>query len=222
MRLSEPVRPDLLAIASLIPAHASVLDLGCGDGDLLLLLADRGVRGRGVELSEEGVRQCVKRGLSVLQGDVDEGLADYPDGAFDYVVLSQTLPYLDQPRFVLKEMLRVGQRAVVSFANPGHWRCRMWTLLAGRTPEGLLVGLPWHASPRLHLPTPNDFRALCAEDGVQVVDALGLGEGGQKVTVWKNLLAWTVIFEVQAGRGSAADAGAGEATELSASSGTLS
>lgn len=199
MRLTEPVRPDLLAIASLIPAHASVLDLGCGDGDLLLLLADRGVRGRGVELSEEGVRHCVKRGLSVLQGDVDEGLADYPDGSFDYVVLSQTLPYLDEPRFVLKEMLRVGQRAIVSFANPGHWRCRMWTLLAGRTPEGLLVGQPWHASPRLHLPTPNDFRALCVDDGVEIVDALGLGESGQRVTVWKNLLAWTVIFEVTAG-----------------------
>jgi methionine biosynthesis protein MetW len=198
MPLTEPVRPDLLAIATVIPAHASVLDLGCGDGDLLLLLADRGVRGRGVELSEEGVRQCVKRGLSVLQGDVDEGLADYPDGSFDYVILSQTLPYLDEPRFVLKEMLRVGQRAVVSFANPGHWRCRMWTLLAGRSPEGLLVGQPWHASPRLHFPTPNDFRALCSEDGVEVVAELGLGENGQRVRLWKNLLAWTVIFEVSA------------------------
>jgi methionine biosynthesis protein MetW len=209
MRLMEPVRPDLLAIASLIPAHASVLDLGCGNGDLLLLLADRGVRGRGVELSEDGVRQCVKRGLSVLQGDVDEGLADYPDGSFDYVVLSQTLPYLDKPRFVLKEMLRVGQRAIVSFANPGHWRCRMWTLLAGRTPEGLLVGQPWHASPRLHLPTPNDFRALCMDDEARVLDSLGLGEGGQRVTVWKNLLAWTVIFEVTAGENHRASHGHG-------------
>lgn len=213
MRLTEPVRPDLLAIASLIPAHASVLDLGCGDGDLLLLLADRGVRGRGVELSEVGVRQCVKRGLSVLQGDVDEGLADYPDGSFDYVILSQTLPYLDEPRFVLKEMLRVGQRAIVSFANPGHWRCRMWTLLAGRTPEGLLVGQPWHASPRLHLPTPNDFRALCVDDGVEVVGALGLGESGQRVSVWKNLLAWTVIFEVAGGRQRGAEAEGESAAE---------
>ncbi|MDP3047140.1 MAG: methionine biosynthesis protein MetW [Chloroflexota bacterium] len=217
MRLTEPVRPDLLAIASLIPAHASVLDLGCGEGDLLLLLADRGVRGRGVELSEEGVRQCVKRGLSVLQGDVDEGLADYPDGSFDYVILSQTLPYLDEPRFVLKEMLRVGQRAVVSFANPGHWRCRMWTLLAGRTPEGLLVGQPWHASPRLHLPTPNDFRALCVDDGVEIVDALGLGESGQRVTVWKNLLAWTVIFEVTSSRHRGAEAEGESAAETAAS-----
>jgi methionine biosynthesis protein MetW len=217
VRLTEPVRPDLLAIASLIPAHASVLDLGCGDGDLLLLLADRGVRGRGVELSEDGVRQCVKRGLSVLQGDVDEGLADYPDRSFDYVILSQTLPYLDRPRFVLKEMMRVGQRAIVSFANPGHWRCRMWTLLAGRTPEGLLVGQPWHASPRLHLPTPNDFRALCLDDGVGIVDALGLGEGGQRVTVWKNLLAWTVIFEVTADKNRRGKGGPAAAEEHGAS-----
>lgn len=197
MRLTEPVRPDLLAIASLIPAHASVLDLGCGDGDLLLLLADRGVRGRGVELSEEGVRQCVKRGLSVLQGDVDEGLADYPDGSFDYVVLSQTLPYLDEPRFVLKEMLRVGQRAIVSFANPGHWRCRLRLLLKGRTTEDVQVGQPWHASPRLHQVTINDFRDLCAADYVAILSTLGLDERGNPTHYWPNLLAWTGIFVIR-------------------------
>lgn len=181
----------------LVPPHSSVLDLGCGDGDLLVLLAERGVRGRGVELSEEGVRECVRRGLSVLQGDINEGLADYPDGSFDYVILSQTLPYLDAPRFVLQEMLRVGRRAIVTFANPGHWRCRLWMLLAGRSPEGLLVGQPWYASPRLHLPTPNDFRALCASDGIEVVSTVGLSPGGGRARVWLNLMAWTVLYVVQ-------------------------
>ncbi len=197
MGLNGHSRSDLKAIASLVPAGSLVLDLGCGDGDLLLLLSERGVRGRGVELSEEGVRNCVRRGLSVLQGDVDEGLADYPDHSFDYVILSQTLPYLDQPQFVLQEMLRVGRKAIVSFANPGHWRCRIWTLLAGRSAEGLLVGQPWYASPRLHLPTPNDFRALCTMSGATVASTLGLGESGGRTPFWLNLAARTVIFVVQ-------------------------
>ena len=197
MQLNGRTRRDLLAIAGLVPAGSLVLDLGCGDGDLLLMLAERGARGRGVELSEEGVRQCVKRGLSVLQGDVDEGLADYPDHSFDYVILSQTLPYLDEPRFVLQEMLRVGRKVIVSFANPGYWRCRLWTLLAGRSAEGLLVGQPWYASPRLHLPTPNDFRALCAMNGAMVAETLGLSESGRQARIWLNMAARTVIFVVQ-------------------------
>jgi methionine biosynthesis protein MetW len=183
-------------VAGLIPSHSSVLDLGCGDGDLLLLLAERGVSGRGVEISEEGVRRCVNRGLSVLQGDVDEGLADYPDSSFDYVILSQTLPYLDAPRFVLREMLRVGRRAVVSFANPGHWRCRLQMLFAGRTSEDLLVGHPWYQSPRLHLPTPNDFRAICVADGMRVLSQLGLDADGRPTHYWLNLLGWTAVFVV--------------------------
>lgn len=199
MELTGTPRADLAAIAGLVPHGASVLDVGCGDGDLLIMLSQKGVRGRGVELSEEGVRTCVRRGLSVLQGDVNEGLADYPDGSFDYVILSQTLPYLDAPRYVLDEMLRVGRRALVSFSNPGHWRCRLWTLLAGRSAEGLLVGQPWHASPRLHLPTPNDFRALCASNRLLVQRTIGLSESGSRVRIWLNLMAWTVIFEV--GRG---------------------
>jgi methionine biosynthesis protein MetW len=197
VQLNGHARHDLRAIAGLVPAGSLVLDLGCGDGDLLLMLSERGVRGRGVELSEEGVRNCVKRQLSVLQGDVDEGLADYPDHSFDYVILSQTLPYLDEPRFVLQEMLRVGRKAIVSFANPGYWRCRLWTLLAGRSAEGILVGQPWYASPRLHLPTPNDFRSLCSMNDTMIGDTLGLSASGRRARLWLNMTARTVIFVVQ-------------------------
>jgi methionine biosynthesis protein MetW len=110
------LRSDLLVVASLIPPGSRVLDLGCGRGELQeYLVREKGVEGRGVEISEAGVLECVRRGLSARHGNLDEGLADYPDGSFDYVILSQTLPYLADPVMILREMLRVGERAVVSF-----------------------------------------------------------------------------------------------------------
>lgn len=192
--MAEILRPDLLALAELIPSQATVLDLGCGDGELLLLLAEKGIRGRGVEISEEGVRRCVSRGLSVLQGNVDEGLADYPDGSFDYVILSQTLPYLDAPRFVLHEMLRVGRQAIVSFTNMGYWRCRLRLLLDGRTMADMMQGKPWYAAPRQHMFTVNDFRDLCLQEGIRITRAIYLDRRGRPVHLWPNLLAWTGIF----------------------------
>ena len=124
------LRPDLAAIVELIPAGSKVLDLGCGDGELLAyLIHAKQVKGRGIELSEQGVLTCVRRGLSVRQGNLNEGLADYPEHSFDYVVLSQTLPFLSDAKKILLEMLRVGQRAVVSFPNWGYWRCRLELLV---------------------------------------------------------------------------------------------
>lgn len=190
------LRPDLQAIADLIPAGAKVLDLGCADGALLAgLMLHKQVRGRGIELSEEGVLACVRRGLSVRQGDLSEGLADYPDGSFDIVILSQTLPFLDSPAMILAEMLRVGNRAVVSFPNWGYWRCRLDLLLTGRIPVAPDLPQQWHESPRRQPFTITDFAKYCTEIGVVIEREVYLA-GGQRIHPRriKNLRATTAVF----------------------------
>ncbi|PJF45935.1 MAG: methionine biosynthesis protein MetW, partial [Candidatus Thermofonsia Clade 3 bacterium] len=162
-----PLRPDLLAIADLVKPGWRVLDLGCGDGALLEYLRDhKQVKGRGIELSESGVLACVRRGLSVRQGNLQEGLADYPDQSFDAVILSQTLPFLDDPAMILNEMLRVGRIAIVSFSNWGHWRCRLELLFTGRIPVAVDLPQQWYESPRRQPFTVTDFARFCRQIGV--------------------------------------------------------
>src|SRR5215468_8738380 len=124
-------RVDHIVVAEMVAPGSRVLDVGCGDGELLRLLELRGVDGRGIELSREGVNESVAKGLAVIQGDADTDLADYPDDAFDYVILSQTLQATRHPRMVIEHMLRIGRHAVVSFPNFGHWRIRLSLLLGG-------------------------------------------------------------------------------------------
>jgi methionine biosynthesis protein MetW len=202
MNLQSPIsslslRPDLQVLAELVPAGARVLDLGCGDGALLEYLArHKGVRGRGIELSQEsGVLACVRRGLSVRQGNLTEGLADYPDDSFDYVILSQTLPFLDDPAMILREMLRVGRGAIVSFPNWGYWRCRLGLLLTGQMPPAPDLPQSWHESPRWQAVTVADFIQLCRALEVRIEREVYLAGGRRSPATWgKNLLATTAVY----------------------------
>ncbi len=195
------LRADLLAVAELVASGEKVLDLGCGDGALLrYLIETRQITARGIELSEQGVLASVGKGLSVRQGNLDEGLGDYPDGSFDTVILSQTLPYLDDPAFIVCEMLRVGRRAIVSFANWGHWRCRLGLLFTGRTP--LAPGLPqaWHTAPRARSLTVRDFIEFCAREQIKITRSIYLGESNRALRaarLGENLRVSIAIFELQ-------------------------
>jgi len=167
-RGTKPLRPDLALIADHIPAGASVLDVGCGDGELLAALIAKGCEARGMELDPHDVAECVGRGLSVIQGDADVDLAFYPDRSLDYAVLSQTLQTTKRPDLVLDELLRVGRKAIVSFPNFAHWRVRLSLLWNGRMPVTRLLPVAWYETPNIHHLTVNDFRALVADRGIKV------------------------------------------------------
>ncbi|MFN8441482.1 MAG: methionine biosynthesis protein MetW [Caldilineaceae bacterium] len=193
---SSDLRPDLQAIADLIPFGKRVLDLGCGDGELLnYLVTNRQTKGRGIELSEGGVLACVSKGLSVRQGNLNEGLADYPNGSFDYVILSQTLPFLNDPAKILMEMLRVGQNAIVSFPNLGHWRSRLELLFTGITPSPIDLPRQWYDVPRMQVLTVTDFARFCRKIDIRIDQEIYLNRGRRIPEIkFKNLLSTTAVF----------------------------
>ena len=189
-------RVDLLVVAEMVAPGAKVLDVGCGDGELLRLLAEtRGVDGRGIELSREGVNECVAKGLAVIQGDADTDLADYPDDAFDYVILSQTLQATRHPRLVLEHMLRIGRRAIVSFPNFGHWQVRARLLLTGRMPVTENLPEAWYVSPNAHLCTIKDFADLCRAIDARVECGVAFNLSGQRLGTWLPLTVHNLMGE---------------------------
>jgi methionine biosynthesis protein MetW len=189
-------RSDYAIIGEIVEPGAKVLDLGCGEGELLEWLAgNKGVEARGVEISGTKVQRAIARGVSAYQGDIDEGLADYPDGAFDYVILSQTLQETRHPLQVLREMLRVGRRAIVAFPNFGHWRMRQSMLARGQMPKTPLFPYEWYDSPNIHFLTVHDFENLAAKEKWTVERRYFLS-GHRKVTALPNLLAEVAVFLV--------------------------
>jgi len=195
---------DYDSIVSLIEPETRVLDLGCGKGELLLrLIKERQVQGRGVEINQDAVIECIQKGLSVFQGNINEGLDDYGQDTYDYVILNQTLQVLDRPDVVIEEMLRVGKKVIVSFPNFGYWRVRARYFFSGRMPRTLKLPDEWYNTPNIHLLTIKDFKVFCRERNIRILTSLSLlstpslGAGWSQA--WPNLFADEGIFVLARG-----------------------
>ena len=190
-------RSDYAIIGEIVEPNTMVLDLGCGEGELLEWLAEnKGVDARGVEMSGAKVQRAIARGVSVYQGDIDEGLADYPNQAFDYVILSQTLQETRAPVKVLREMLRVGRRAIVAFPNFGHWSVRMSMLFSGKAPKTKRFPHEWYDSPNIHVLSVDDFESLAARENLKVERRYCLA-GHRRIAMLQNLRAEVAVFLVR-------------------------
>jgi methionine biosynthesis protein MetW len=187
-------RSDYAIIGDIVEPGSTVLDLGCGEGELLAWLAEnKNVKARGVELARDKVRMAIARGVSAYQGDLDEALEGYPDQSFDFVILSQTLQETRDPLKVLRGMLRVGRRAIVAFPNFGHWSVRLSHLFSGRAPKTKLFPYDWYNSPNSHYLTVFDFELVAAREHWKVERRIFLA-GNKEVTAMPNLVAEIAVF----------------------------
>ena len=201
-----PIAPTLLrlpcqstdydVVVELVPPRSKVLDLGCGSGELLeRLVREKQISGRGLDIDPELVIRCVQKGLPVVQGNLDEGLAQYRDNSFDWVVLNQTLQVTHRPALVLREMLRVGRTCIVSFPNLAYWKSRWQLLFRGRMPISRTLPFPWYSTPNIHLPTIRDFRRLAHQVGGRTIKEIYRSSGRRRRSaVLANLLSEEAIF----------------------------
>ena len=193
-------REDFREILRLVRPGARVLDVGCGEGELLeLLTREKAVDGQGLEISQAGVSACLAKGLAVVQGDGDRDLDDFPTAAFDYAVLSKTLQQMRDPAHALSQLLRIAEQAVVSVPNFGHWRVRWSLLVTGRMPETRALPEPWWSTPNIHLCTLRDFTELCRELDLRIdaCSALSNGKAARPIDPqhpWENWRSETALF----------------------------
>jgi methionine biosynthesis protein MetW len=175
-RLSDQIRLDFEIIVGLITPQSRVLDLGCGEGELLAkLIGEKQCRGQGIEIEDRNICTCVEKGVPVIHADLDDGLHDYPDASFDYIVLSRTLQVVNRPDFILKEMLRVGKECIVSFPNFSALSVRSQLFFKGQMPVTRNLPYQWYDTPNIHLLTIRDFRAFCIKEKIEVLKQINLG-----------------------------------------------
>ncbi|MBB2200370.1 methionine biosynthesis protein MetW [Gluconacetobacter tumulisoli] len=192
------MRLDQRLIAEMIQPGTRVLDIGSGDGALLdYLFRTRGCDAQGIEIDMQEVTRSVAHGLPVMHGDADHDLAHYPQHAFDYVVLQRTLQAVERPREVLRQMLRIGRHAIVSFPNFGHWQLRLKLLTSGRMPMTAVWNTPWYETPNIHPCTILDFLMLCREEGYVVEEWMAVDEDGERAP-WRRSIRLANLFGEQA------------------------
>ncbi len=197
------MRPDLLCIANLVKEDSQVLEIGCGEGELLHYLSSKkNIDTRGIEISQAGVSQCMKLGLAVVQGDVETDLVHYSNKSFDYVISSQVLQATYNPKEVLKEMLRIGKYVIISIPNFGHWRNRLYLTIKGEMPVTSSLSYQWYETPNIHFCTIKDFENLCVELKITICKKLFIDETGKKLNkIWQltmpNLVADKAIYLIK-------------------------
>lgn len=195
----DAIKADHKAIVAMIEPSSFVLDLGCGDGDLLdLLIREKNVRGQGIEIDEQAIYRCIAKGLSVLHGDIDSGLSDYKDKAFDYVILNQSLQQLKHVETVLNDALRVGKKVIIGFPNFAYYKARLRLFLKGRAPVTASLPFTWYETPNLHFLSIYDFLDYCKEKNITIGKKIYLA-GNNDVKILPNLLANIGIFLVSRG-----------------------
>ena len=185
-------------ITDMVETGATVLDLGCGDGTLMKMLKDKGVFVSGIDINEDNIVKCLEKGLPVIQGDIDEGLHEYPEKSYDYVILNQTLQSTEKPDYVIKEMLRVGKKIVVSFPNFAYWRVRFYLLFNGKMPKSKILPFEWFDTPNIHLLTIKDFYEFARDNDFKIESKLSMTKAKIRKSlfhrIFDNLFTEEVIF----------------------------
>ena len=191
------LRKDLKIISDLIDYNEKILDVGCGNGELIEFLSkDKKVICRGIELSQNGVNKCVEKGLTVIQGDANKDLVDYPDGAFTTVILSQTIHAMVSPESVIDHLIRIGSRAIISFPNFGYWKIRLDLLLTGKMPKNKILPYEWFNTPNIHLCSIKDFENFCFNKKLKILNKTLINKNGDIISssMNENLIAFEGVY----------------------------
>lgn len=201
---TQGLRLNYSIITEIVDKGAKVLDLGCGDGDLLAqLVSEKGIKGIGVEINQDSVISSLEKGLSVIQGDIDEGLKGFQDKEYDWVILNQTLQSTEKPDYVVDEMLRVGKKVVVSFPNFAYWKVRCYLFFTGHMPKSKILPFEWYNTPNIHLLTIKDFYEFCKKRDIKILKSIFMTKANVKTNfitkLFSNFFTEEVIFVISKG-----------------------